>query len=348
MTIELLARMPRWPDRFGVWNDVSLLGNWIPTAARREAGRWRTDPFGSIGDPFFSGIADYEVSIDAPDPATIVGTGTLVSVLPSGEGRTRWRFRAASVRDAAYAVAPFLKGVRREVAGTDVVSWYRASDRLQGTHNLEAAVGAARFYAERFGRLPGPDVEVVETDGLIGGMEYPGVVFVSGDAAYLEGVPLLDDLARYAGFDRARTRYVVGHEMAHQWWYATVGSDQINEPWLDEGLAEASVRLWLEASADGRTWQMANLTESADPRHGVLGAAITDFDDNAAYSAAIYDAGGEILVRLADAIGHETFFAVLRQWYRSNYLSVGTVEGFIDIVEEVAGRPAADELRRYR
>ena len=31
------------------------------------------------------------------------------------------------------------------------------------------------------------------------------------------------------------------HEVAHQWWYNQVGSDQIMNPWLDEGLAEFSM-----------------------------------------------------------------------------------------------------------
>ena len=49
--------------------------------------------------------------------------------------------------------------------------------------------------------------------------------------------------------------YVVNHEVAHQWFYAQLGNDQMREPWLDEGFADFTAR-WLmgigESQCSGR------------------------------------------------------------------------------------------------
>ena len=31
--------------------------------------------------------------------------------------------------------------------------------------------------------------------------------------------------------------YIVVHELAHEWWFGSVGDDQAESPWLDEGFA---------------------------------------------------------------------------------------------------------------
>ena len=79
-------------------------------------------------------------------------------------------------------------------------------------------------------------------------MEYP--------QAMLIGVEL------YSRF-RENLELLVAHEMAHQWWYNIVHNDPVTEPWLDEALAEYSMRIYMESmrgidDAEGlvaRRWQ---------------------------------------------------------------------------------------------
>src|SRR4030067_2427793 len=40
--------------------------------------------------------------------------------------------------------------------------------------------------------------------------------------------------------------YVTVHELAHEWWPMTVASNEMTEPWLDEGFAEYSAARWME------------------------------------------------------------------------------------------------------
>ncbi|HEV2756973.1 MAG TPA: M1 family metallopeptidase [Actinomycetota bacterium] len=346
--IGMTMDLPHFSERFGRWEDLTLLGNWIPVVAERGAGSWRLDPFGSIGDPFFAAASDYRVSIRADENVSVVGTGSLVSVSP-GEGRTRvWEFDAPAVRDAAYAAAPFLRGLEATAAGTTVRSWYPAGGGARAEVSLEAAASAVEDYTSRYGGLPWPEVDVVETESRLGGMEYPGTVFVSSGSESFAGLPLLPELVSYSGFEEARARYVVGHEIAHQWWYAAVGNDQVREPWLDEAFAEASTRLWLEEQEDGdRTWLMTNLTPDPPATAAAVRSGVGDFDSNESYTQTIYLQGAEVLMELRDAVGRDSYDAVMRAWYERSVPGIGTIAGFVETVRDVAGERGEDVMRRY-
>jgi aminopeptidase N len=317
--------------------------------ALRQDGAWRLDPFRHVGDPFVAEIADYTVEIEADQLIGVVGSGVLTRVEKAGPNRRVWRFEAPASRDAAFALGRFLRGIQADTGTTTVRSWYPADQRDRGASNLAAATSAVKDYERRWGPLLVYDeIDIVETEGILGGMEYPGIIFTSAGTDALEGVPLLPDLISRTGFEDARARYVVGHEVAHQWWYAVVGNDQAREPWLDEALAEASTRLWLRAEeGDDRTWRITNLSASASPEPRVLGLGIGDFSTNTDYTETVYVGGAEVLIDLRERVGAATYDAILAEWYRREALSIGTIEEFIAVVEDVAGSDAARFLEGY-
>lgn len=344
LEIAMRMELPRYPERFGRWRDLTLLGNWIPHVGVRRDGEWLLPHFGSVGDPFVSETADYQLWLTVDENLGVVGTGSLLAVEDVAGGARQWRFAAPELRDAAFVVGPFLRGLEAEAGGIVVRSWYPAGHGVEGKANLDAAVSAVRYYSERYGELPWPEVEVVATEGRLGGMEYPGMVFVSTASEAFSGLPLIPDLVSYSGFEEASARYVVGHEIAHQWWFASVGSDQVAEPWLDEALAEASTRMWLEhEDGDERTWLMTNLTGDPEPSRGAVRAAITDFRSNQDYTDTVYLDGSEVLMELRRTLGQKRYDAILRQWHLSNTLSSGTIDEFARTVVDVAG----DEGRAF-
>lgn len=348
LEIAMTMELPRFPERFGVWHDLTMLGNWIPQVAVRDDGAWVLPRFGSVGDPFVSETAEYQLRVTVDENLGVVGTGSLLAVEDTGGGARQWRFAAPDLRDAAYVVGPFLRGLDAEVGDTVVRSWYPAGRGLDGAANLEAAVSAVERYTERYGPLRWPEVEVVETDGRLGGMEYPGVVFVSSASEPFSGLPLLPDLVSYSGFEEARSRYVVGHELAHQWWFASVGNDQVEEPWLDEAFAEASTRMWLEDEDSGeRTWLMTNLSGETDPTRASVRAGIDDFRSNEDYVDTVYLHGAEVLMELRHSVGEKTYDAILRQWHQGNMLQIGTIDGFVDTVVDVAGEKGRAFVERW-
>ena len=336
--VDVTMRLPRFPERFGRWHDLTLLGNWIPTVAVRDDGGWRLERFGSIGDPFVSEVADYDVAVTVDENEGVVGTGALVGVEDAGEGSRRWSFAAPGVRDAAYVAGPFVRGLEGRAGDTVVRSWYSAGRGLDGEANLATAVSTVSHYQETYGELSWPEVEVVATEGRLGGMEYPGVVFVSSASESFSGLPVLPDLVSYSGFEEARARYVVAHEIAHQWWYASVGNDQIDEPWLDEAFAEAATRIWLENAEDGeRTRLLTNLSGDPEPSRAAVRAGIGDFDSNEVYADVVYLDGSEVLMELRRAVGQDTYDDILRTWHDEHSLEIATVDDFASTVVDVGG-----------
>ena len=346
--VRLRAKLPRYPERFGIWENQTLLGNWIPVVAQREGGSWRLDEYGPVGDPFFSSVADYDITFDVPEREQIVGTGILTSVEEASPGRRTWHFVAHEVRDAAFVVGPFLRGLEQNVGKVIVRSWFDADQRLEGSETLTTAVSAMEHFVTAYGDLPFDEAEVVETGGSFGGMEYPGIVFISDAEASLQGLPLIPELLEHSGFNHAIRTYVTGHELAHQWWYAAVGNDQVREPWLDEALAEISVREWLaKVEGDTDTFLMTNLTSEVVPRRAVLGAGIDDFGTNAGYTDAVSLEGAAVLFQLKGTLGNERFAELLRDYYDRNLQGIGTTESFLETLREVGGQAAVDELLEY-
>ena len=338
--ISLAADLPTWPLRYGTWDQVTQLGNWIPTVPVSNDGEWVTHPYGDIGDPFFAPTADYSVTFEAEEDIGFVGTGDLVRVTELPDDRRTWRFDAEGVRDAAFAAGGSLRGLEGEAGGEMVRAWFNGEDTLAGKEVIDDSLSAIASYSSSYGELD-HEVDVVSLDSPLGGMEYPGLVFVSAGLGQLEGIPLLPDLVEHSGFEREQTRYVTGHELAHQWWYAAVGNDQVSEPWLDEGFVEASTQLWLaQEDGDDRSSTIAHLQPTPEADAAVIRKGVDDFENNSDYAEAIYDVGGAVLLRLHDQLGRARYEELMSGWYRTNDGGIGTIDEFLEEVEVAGGAEA--------
>lgn len=347
VVVPLSMRLPVFPERFGTFDEVTLLGNFVPVAAQRAPGRWRLDPYGAVGDPFFSEAADHRVTLEVDEDLGVVGSGQLVALEPGAEpGRVRWTFELAGGRDPAFAVSRLLRGLQTRRAGLTLRAWYAGGDGLAAWTALKDAAAAAARYTAWFGPLPFEEVELFVRPGALGGMEYPGFVTVTDGAPANAG--LLADLLRYAGFARAAERYVVAHEMAHQWWYAAVGSDQVEQPFLDEALAEVSARLHLRAQdGDERAWMMVNLRRSAEPVPKVVSLGVDAFASNDDYTETIYLGGSQALLEVRAAAGHRAFLSSLRGYYADNAGGLATLDDLEAAFRRVSPA-AAQAFARYR
>lgn len=347
--ISLEADLPAWPLRFGTWNELVQLGNWIPTVPPMIENSFVVHPYGDIGDPFVASAADYDVTIEVDDPAGVVGTGSLVDATSIGSGRSRWRFVARDVRDAAFAIGRGLRAVERSAAGASVRTWYSGGDAEVAKEVADDAASAYAWFSEAFGASSLDEVDLVLMDSPVGGMEYPGLVYLSTGFAELEGLPVVPELFDHAGFDSDLRRYVTGHELAHQWWYADVGNDQAEQPWLDEALAEASTQLWLESVPDGgRATRVAHLERPGDPVQGAIDASVADFSSNSRYVETVYEGGAAILLALRLAVGRGRFEQTLAEWHRRYRGDIGTIDEFVEVVRDVAGSRGSALLQRYR
>ena len=118
-----------------------------------------------------------------------------------------------------------------ESLGTRVRSYFTGDNADAAKTALYAAVGALQIYSDQFGPYPYRDMAIVQAPLTFKGMEFPSISLIGSQDYQLYQKDLVN---------------LVVHEVAHQWWYNQVGSDQVRNPWLDEGLAEFSMYFYYQ------------------------------------------------------------------------------------------------------
>ena len=135
------------------------------------------------------------------------------------------------------------------------------------------------------------------------GMEFSGLVFVSETWFRTWGGTANDWLT-----------LITAHEVAHQWWYATVGNDQSLSPYLDEALATYSELVFYEHYyPDLVDWWWAFRVNSYTPS-GFVDMPVTAFQQSRPYINAVYLQGARMLDEVRFALGDDAFFAWLQRY----------------------------------
>jgi hypothetical protein len=231
----------QWYPRMCVYDDV--LG-------------WNTLPYIGAGE-FYLEYGNFEYNITAPASQVIVGSGQLInenecytaeqmkrlqaaktsdktvtiigkdeagkSNTRPGKGNITWKFKCDNTRDVAWGAS---KAFVLDAAKINLpsgktalaMSAYGLSQAVgkQGwTRSTEFVKGSIEFYSKYLYEYSYP--VAINVAGVVGGMEYPGIVFCS---AFSSGKDLFD---------------VTDHEFGHNWFPMIVGSNERKYAWMDEG-----------------------------------------------------------------------------------------------------------------
>ena len=139
------------------------------------------------------------------------------------------------------------------------------------------------------------------------------------------------------------------HETAHQWWGVVVGSDQIENAWQDEGLAEYSAIAFFENYQKYGVTRESAVNEALkeyrsyyDVYGSVLGRSDTkmtrtlgEFISEYEYICLEYDKSIVMLDTLRKSVGDDKFFAGLRRYYKDNAFAIAIPEDLIGSFERV-------------
>jgi aminopeptidase N len=212
--------------------------------------------------------------------------------------------------------------------GETVVNSYAFAERMDSAEfALQVAADALQSFNARFGVYPYTEFDVVSTPMLALGIEYPGIVGITLNV-YDSEAP-----------SNSRLEIPLAHEVAHQWFYNVVGNDQMDEPWLDEAMAQYLTGLYFadvygEAEAEQYRSDMwydywGRVYQAEVP----IGLAAHAYAGNE-YGPIVYGRGPIFLAALAEEMGQETFDAFLRDYYVSNRWGIGTGEAFRQLAEQ--------------
>lgn len=313
------AILPNAPRRLGIAAGVLLAPTFYPLVPRLSAeGVWETELAPPGGDTTNSDIALYDVVLNLPGGVELAATGSEIERTELPDGRQRVRLASGPVRDFALALGPFTTAEAR--AGDILV---RASVLEPHAQAAQATARLAARAVEVFEALLGPypydELDVVDAPGAFGGIEYPGLVYIG-----VIGEPG-DDL-------------VIVHEVAHQWFYALIGNDQLDEPWLDEASATYAEVLYLEAigepqAALGLLDQFRSILRSAGDSDPPVGRPIDGYADESQYGVIVYLKGALFLDALRSRLGESTFQAFLRAYFERHRYGFATSASFQETAE---------------
>ena len=137
--------------------------------------------------------------------------------------------------------------------------------------------------------------------------------------------------------------------MAHQWWFAVVGSDQVDDPWLDEALTQYSTMLYYEHAYGPDRGAAIVRTVFADTNEALVasGRDLPAGLPASAYSPGQYfqvvcDKGALHFHELRQSVGDDLFFEILRTYYSQHRYRIATPASFLAVAESVTGNQYLD------
>lgn len=220
MSFEL--QLAKVNHRLGITPHTVNLAQWYPTACpKSEDGAFLAYPYYSIGDPFCTDSADFDIKLTVPSDYKIAASAS--QTVNDGV----YHLQAENMRDFAMVLSPEFTILESQVGNTTVR--YCHYNDLKAEESLKIAEEALAYYNNYY-QYPYDTYTVAETGFVHGGMEYPGLVLISDAAG--EGYP-----------------EVIVHETAHQWWYGLVGNDEVQDAWMDEGLTDFMTTLFYDHHA---------------------------------------------------------------------------------------------------
>ena len=243
LAIDFFDQLPRVTARTGYYGSFHLVGQWFPKVGVLElpgergatAPRWNAHEF-HLHSEFYADYGEYDVRITVPKGYTVGATGEETGAPLERDGKVTHRFVQGDVHDFAWTAdnryAKPLEGVY-EGPGSPKVKvrvLYHPEYASNAQPVLQATLDSLAYFSRTLGPYPYRTVTAVIPPyhaAEAGGMEYP--TFFTAES-YENADP--GTLSRFA------LDFVTVHEFGHGYFYGLLGSNEFEEPMLDEGLNE--------------------------------------------------------------------------------------------------------------
>jgi hypothetical protein len=272
---------------------------------------WARDPAVALdGDGDFPVSEDFQLtlSVTAPTSDHVMATGVAAGDTPGpAPATTTHRFIAPAVRDVTIGVGNY-NILDRDING---VTLHLATPTTNTTVTpavwADQIANAITSLTAIFGPFPYPELWVTVIPGQNDGQEYPAALQLGDD------------------IKQKRLRSLVAHEVSHQWFYALVGNNQAEDPWLDEALATFGEAL---VGGDANDYRYSDISHKVV---GLMGQPLTYWATHGGsdrYDDAVYNQGAAVLLEARRQVGADNFDAALRSYILDNAHRVATPADF--------------------
>jgi hypothetical protein len=321
-------------DQFGYFRGVLALPNFFPIIPVYDAEGWNVELAPGIGDSTFTDSALYEVNLTAPADQVVATSGVCDHTSSGATGS--WHCVSGPMRDFMIGLSADYQVASSEIDGIKVNSYFLPKDAQPGRNGLQFTLDALKSYEQRIGPYPFNELDLLETPTTAGGIEYPGLVVVAQDL-YTDS-PTFQEGA-------------TAHEVAHQWWYSLVGNDQLDDPWLDEAMAQFMTALYwrdthgpqamqsdVKQDLSGRYSRVKGTTD--DKRADLPVASYTGLQ----YSSIVYGKAALFFNAVYDQLGDEKFNAWLHTYFEKYRYGIAYDDDLINAIETQLDKATTEEL----
>jgi len=264
-TLHLPAKQGRW----GQWQGVTQLSNWLPVFAYYGPGgfgptgrkpmppsgvplqtdepgegtlrmrandsgeqpTWHPTPFVPWHQPFLNEAGIYEVTICLPADERVACTGAVYDCQALPNGRQRLHIRARGVRDFALICSRRFRCYEGQAAAGPGGAPVRIRVLAFEEHEFYARfmIGVAAQALKHYSKW-------------FGAYPYPDFTvaesFFGWNGNECATLVMIDErVFAMPHVASAYVEYLLTHEVAHMWWYNLIGTNGYCETWLDEALA---------------------------------------------------------------------------------------------------------------
>lgn len=338
MQFNYTLKVPRAEVSAGIGGDDTsrgayslTAGHWYILLAPWQDGNWYTPGYVPIGDSYASEQADFEVNVLAPDGITVAGAGD-----ESRAGRL-WRYSLKQARTFAFAASDNFKVQTSDVNGVKFYHYAYPQHAKFGEDVLLTAERSIELFSKLWGAYPYKTFRIVETDRAQG-QEYSGLVGIGSRL--------------YDGYKGSGSRHdliaTAAHETSHQWWFHTVGNDQIRAPWLDESFSRfAELVFYEQFYPNDVAWWKANAIGMARSAKIPIDSPVTGYANTTDYFVGVYQRGYLFLYDLREQMGKQAFDDALRQYFADQTGKISTQDKFFDVIARFTKQDISPLVRQY-
>ena len=304
ITLEYQLRPSKGAQALGYTNRQMLLADWYPMIPPyREGVGWIINPPGKVGEHLVYPLSDFHLNLCfAATPKDLVVAAS--APLSETQGDCL-RYHQLNSRNISLAISPNYQVFTITDDLVTIMAYTFPEHVPLGLRSAELAAQAWGTFTELFGDNQREFLSIVEVD-IFDGLETDGLIYLSE--------------WYYQTADSSPQNYfelLIVHEIAHQWFYSYVHTDQAREPWLDEALATYSELLFYEIHhPDFVNWWWQFRVAAYAPE-GPVNAEIYAFRQFRPYINAVYLQGASFLQALRDEVGDPAFFEALQNYVQS-------------------------------
>jgi hypothetical protein len=355
LDLEFDFRLPQKQGRWGQWEGVTQLSNWLPVVAVYDDTGWQPTPFIAWHQPYFNEAGVYNVRAILPCGQKIACTGSIVEQKDLGNGLQEVVIAANGVRDFAFLCSERYCDYSGQAGATRVHIMAFPEHEYYAKIMLAIACEVIPIYSKWFGPYPYPDYTIAESFFGWNGNECATLVMID---SRVFGMPHIGE-----GY----VEYLISHETCHQWWYNLIGTNGYCETWMDEAHATYFAHRFLDQKCGknnnllryptGLEW-MPNISRDTYHNYSLFGAIgrgdvfpvvqeMPKYRHLVNLFSMCYDKGSRIVGMIEDRLGAAAYVDFTRILYQRYQYRILRVRDFQRELEAYTGRSWEEFFQRW-